>query len=392
MAERQAYFFNPTCEMEVANGLSSYTPPAFLVKFSEDLEMLPFVYASSDDCVLVRHLPSAEFLNRLEDAGFRLPSFRLVNKPNIIAGGFVPSPWGWSPAVANRLKSLGAKWDDVLRPFFNRQFALEISLILQEKCLPRIVEKSRMAKYVESLTDVEKLLMEWGKVVIKAPFSSSGRGIQMLRGNHLDINIINKTRSLIEQQGGVMVEPMMDTLCDFAYEFKIKRGTVYFVGFSSFTTDDKGQYVSHLIPFDSNSFPKEVAHLWEIGVVNAALDELTIALQNSDLPKHYDGYFGVDAFVFRHSDGQVLLQPCVEINLRKTMGIVALHLEKHIAAGSRCEFKIDSNPPIPFSLIDLDLSTTYPIVMSDGKIVSGYLPLTPPTEEAKSMAYIVVTT
>lgn len=390
MSKRLAHIFNPTCEMEVANGEVSYTPPAHLLKFVQDLEMLPFVYASEQDCVLLHHLPDAEFTDQLREAGFDLPGFRLINRMDHLSADFEPSPWGWSPAIAHQLKPLGARWNQFLKPFYNRRFALDILNILIRRNLPRIINPTRIARFAESLTDVEKLLAEWGKVVIKAPYSSSGRGIQMLRGNHLDINIINKTRRLIAQQGGVMVEPLFEKVCDFAYEFKIQNGEIFFVGYSSFITNDKGQYEGHIIPFDPKSLPEEAYHLWDIGVLNAALEELLPALQDSGLAAHYEGYFGVDALVFSDSDGFVRLQPCVEINLRNNMGIVALHLEKHIAPGKRCEFKIVTNPSVSLTLFDMDLKAKYPLVMDGKKIRSGYLPLTPPKEDALSLAYLLV--
>jgi len=390
MSQRQAYYFNPTCEMEVANGLANYMPPAQMLRFVEDLETLPLVYATPDDCILVTKLPSVDFINRLESAGFALPSFRLVHKLDNLAGQFVPSPWGWSPAAAKKLGLLGAEWKDELRPFFSRQFAKELSLLLAEKNIPRTINSDYIARYVDSLSDVENLLMDWGKVVIKAPYSSSGRGLQMLRRNHLNVNIINKTRSLIAQQGGVMLEPLMDVLCDFAFEFKLEKGMVNFVGYSHFVTTENGQYQGHQIPFSPDKLPAEAKHLWDIGVINAALDELQAILQKSDLAHLYEGYFGVDAFVYKDEDGNVLLQPCLELNLRNNMGIVALHLEKHIAAGSSCNFQIVSPAHVSVSLFDKDMSTRYPLLMADNKIVSGYLPLTSPSQEAINLAYILV--
>lgn len=390
MSQRRAYLFNPTCEMEVANGLANYMPPAQMLKFVEDLETLPLVYAGPDDCVLVKNLPSSDFVNRLESVGFSLPSFRLVNKLDNLGGEFVPSPWGWSPAAAKKLKPLGTEWNEDIRPFFSRQFAQELSLLLSQKSIPRSINPEHIAQYVDSLSDVENLLMEWGKVVIKAPYSSSGRGLQMLRRNHLNINIINKTRSLISQQGGVMVEPLMDVLCDFAFEFKIEAGTVHFVGYSLFSTTENGQYQGHQIPFSPDKLPEEAKYLWDIGVINAALDELQAALQQSALAQLYEGYLGVDAFVFRDENEKILLQPCLELNLRNNMGIVALYLEKHIAPDSSCDFQIISQTNVSISLFDIDMASRYPLVISEGKIVSGYLPLTSPDQDAINLAYILV--
>jgi len=390
MSQRLAHIFNPTCEMEVANGTLSYTPPAHILKFVQDLEMLPHIYASERDCVLLQQMPDHVFTDRLQAAGFELPSFRLMDGVEHLSADFAPSPWGWSPAVAHRLKALGARWDEGLKPYFSREFALKVIHQLSERNLPRIIQPSHFAHYVTSLGEVEQLLAQWGKVVLKAPYSSSGRGLQMLRANHLNVNIVNKTRSLIAQQGGLMLEPLLDNIYDFAYEFKVQNGEVFFVGFSSFMTNDKGQYLGHQVPFDVHNLPEEAYHLWDIGVINAALDELLIVLQNSGLPTYFEGYLGVDAMIFRDAEQSVRLQPCVEINLRYTMGIVALHLEKHIAPDRSAEFRLLSNPPVALPILDMDLQNKHPLLMEGRKIRSGYLPLTPPQEEAMSMAYLLV--
>ena len=387
---KEAHIFNPTCEMEVANGEASYMPPIYLQKFTEDLEMLPLVYAEAEDFVLLRQSPDLQHIERLKMAGFDLPSFLLFSEIKSLSKEYKPCPWGWSPAVARQLKPLGAVWNDELKPFFSRQFSLNILQQLLQKKLTRIIDSEKIAKYVNTLSEVENLLTQWGRAVIKAPFSSSGRGVQILRNSQLNANIINRTRSIITAQGGVMVEPYYDKICDFAYEFQIVDGVISFVGYSSFLTNKNGQYEGHILPFNPNNFPQDATYLWNGGVVNAALEELLPILQNSGIATLYEGYFGVDALIFCDSDGAVRLQPCLEINLRNNMGIVALHLEKHIADNSICEFRIISNPSVSFTIFDKDFAAKFPLVMAGSKIVSGYLPITPPVENAQTMVYLLV--
>ena len=386
----EAHIFNPTCEMEVANGEVSYMPPVYLQKFTEDLEMLPLVYAKPNDCVLLRQPPDLQHIERLRMAGFDLPSFLLLSEIKSLSKEYKPRPWGWSPAIVKQLKTLEAVWNSELKPFFSRQFSLNILQQLLQNNLPRVIDSNKTARYANSLSEVENLLLQWGRAVIKAPYSSSGRGVQILRNSQLNVNIINRTRSIIAAQGGVMVEPYYDKICDFAYEFKIVDGVISFAGYSSFLTNENGQYEGHVLPFNPNNFSKEAANLWNIGVVNAALEELLPILQNSGIAALYEGYFGVDALIFRDSDGSVRLQPCLEINLRNNMGIVALHLEKHIADYSICEFKIISNTSVSLTIFDKDFTVKYPLVMEGSKIVSGYLPITPPAENAQTMAYLLV--
>ncbi len=390
MKPRLLHLFNPTCEMEVANAKASYMPPAHLLKFAQDLDTLPLTYAAPQDGVLVHHLPPVAFIDRLESAGFHLPEFFLSHEIEGLKNTFVPTPWGRSPAAAHKLKTLRASWDEHLRSFFSRQFAQNIVHQLLEKNLPHCMDAGDAAQHVESPEEVEKWQLAWGKVVIKAPYSSSGRGIQMLRFRHLDHNTIHKIRSIIRQQGGVMVEPLLEKICDFAYEFQIKKGQIHFVGYSHFITNEKGQYSGHLIPFTPQKLHQEAQNLWNIGVINAAREELHSVLEKSGLCKLYEGYLGVDAFVFHNQKGEPLLHPCVEINLRNNMGIVALHIEKRIAPDSSGEFNIISNPPVSLKIFDMDLRNKHPLKMDKQKIAAGYLPLTPPDESALSMAYLLV--
>ena len=383
----KAHFFNPTCEMEVANGEVSYTPPAYLQKMTQDLEVLPAYYAEAKDSVIVQRKPSSELIARWQAAGFYFDHFIFLSEAT---PEYQAQPWGWSPSAARQLKSLGGKWNEDLKPFFHRSFASNILQKLMNCRLLRIISEDDLPVSAESMSDVENLLAKRGKVVIKAPLSSSGRGIQILRNHHLDINIYNKTKSIIKQQGSVMLEPLLDKLADFAFEFFIDKGEISFFGYSSFEVNDQGQYDYHRFPFSPETFPKEARHLWDAGIINSAKDELSKVLQESGLCKYYSGYLGVDAMIFRNAQKDILLQPCVEINLRYNMGIVALHLEKHIAEGSTGIFRIEAKQDISFHFYDLEMHNQYPLDVTDGKIASGYLPLTPPVDEAHFMAYILV--
>ena len=37
---------------------------------------------------------------------------------------------------------------------------------------------------------------------------------------------------------------------------------------------------------------------------------------------HYDGYLGIDMMLYWDENGKIALNPCVEVNLRMTMGMV----------------------------------------------------------------------
>jgi hypothetical protein len=57
------YYFNPTCELAVANGSFSYMAPRLLREFERDCSALPFVFSTLGDFVLTENKPSRQFIN-----------------------------------------------------------------------------------------------------------------------------------------------------------------------------------------------------------------------------------------------------------------------------------------------------------------------------------------
>src|SRR5664279_5712908 len=108
MGKANVYYFNPTCELAVANSSFSYMPPLLLQEMERDLSILPFAFATENDFVLTENPPSDGFLQQLNDAGFDLPTFcRLADldvMPTVSSRNICP--WGWSPAAHFKLKNL----------------------------------------------------------------------------------------------------------------------------------------------------------------------------------------------------------------------------------------------------------------------------------------------
>ncbi len=82
----ELFYFNPTCEMAIANGSATYTPPKHLEKFRNDLSILPIYFGDSQDVVLIDGTVPKEFLERLKNIGWNLPW--VVNKSEDIGAGF----------------------------------------------------------------------------------------------------------------------------------------------------------------------------------------------------------------------------------------------------------------------------------------------------------------
>ena len=87
------------------------------------------------------------------------------------------------------------------------------------------------------------------------------------------------------------------------------------------------------------------------------------------------------------------INPHVEINLRMNMGIVSHVLSDHfIVPGGEGRFSIDCFPTHEALMErhEQDMQS-YPLVVKDGRVVSGYLPLVPVTPKSRYRAFVCVT-
>jgi hypothetical protein len=91
MANPDVYYFNPTCELAVANGSFSYMPPHLLQEMERDLSILPFAFAHESDIVLTDNPPSPDFKMRLQNAGFAVPKFIDITETEGLPSGFIKS-------------------------------------------------------------------------------------------------------------------------------------------------------------------------------------------------------------------------------------------------------------------------------------------------------------
>ena len=178
--------------------------------------------------------------------------------------------------------------------------------------------------YVTTFEAGQKVLKKWKNVVFKAPWSSSGRGIRYVNGPMSEATE-NWLRRVMEKQGGVMIEPYYNKVKDFGMEFYAEKdGSIRFEGFSLFITQN-GAYTGSLL----GSYEEKLEMLSRYVPV-ALLEniiERVIKFSPHRIERQYSGPFGLDMMIVAGDDGKgFLLHPCVEINLRRTMGHVALAL------------------------------------------------------------------
>jgi hypothetical protein len=312
------HIFNPEHDIALASNLANFTAPHAGRQLRSDLGFLPALWAKEDDAIYVDHVENAQ-------KAFR----RVMRKP--VQRTFVAmptqvddvSPWGWDKALRAELKRKGCDasllpTDDQLshiRQLSHRRTAAHLLPLLQTDYTVGEAYECREA------AEVEELLARYGQVVMKAPWSSSGRGLRFLSKERTPFSLQSGWfRNMVERQCSVMVEPYYNKVKDFGMEFSAdSKGHITYEGLSLFHTQN-GAYVGNILATECTK--REMINRY---IPVCWLDEVKEKIVcNLDLGT-YSGSFGVDMMIVKN-DSSYSLHPCVEINLRRTMGHVALSL------------------------------------------------------------------
>lgn len=407
MCQPDIYLYNPTCDFAIANGTGSWQPNKLLARMEADTANLPQFLCRKEDVVLVRQHPSGQLLQHLAEAGFTIPAFRTLAE--VLSESGFPGrtigtlrPWGWSPEVHARLsplkklcgegfwKSPVSDWTEMHRELSSRQTAREVlSQITGLYPFEPFIQPEYLPVKCLSVRDVELQASRWGSLMVKMPWSSSGRGLQKV--THCPLNISTKQRisGMLREQGYVFAEPFLDKKMDLGLLYEAGKSGIRFLGFSRFFTNPKGQYRGNYL----NGYPEKlseeenaVLHLTE-----KILPEIhTEALQKLDMVSYYQGPVGIDTMIFNDHKGKLRIQPCVEINWRYTMGHLSLKLEKQICQTSKAIFGTYYSKEKAFPDFSKENILKNPLEMQNGKICAGFLPLTEFHGDPQFGAYLEV--
>ncbi len=322
--------FNPGHDIALASGLAHFTAPHAARQLHADLGYLPALWADGDDGVLVDHVEAAALAwRRMANRCARVMGIDAFRQKDVcfltshdLARQEVTAvdPWGWDLPLVNDLVHWGVGREvlpaaDVLehyRQCSHRRMAARL--------LPRLRLEGTVGEAFEchDEDEVRALLNQYGEVVLKAPWSSSGRGVRFVNSARFDQYVVNWMRRVITQQGAVMVEPFYSKVKDFGMEFYADgKGGIRYEGLSLFHTVN-GAYVGNILATE-HAKREMIGQYLSVDL----LERVIQGVQHFDLLHAYHGPFGVDMMVVR-DDGALRLHPCVEINLRRTMGHVAL--------------------------------------------------------------------
>ena len=325
MARLLMYF--PENDLALAAGTAQYTAPPAAVQLHRAGEALPLWMARGGD----RFVCSGVNARWLDDmcTTFDINDVDVYDHRD---ASLAASPWGWSAASRRALADAGYPMaqmpDDAalrrLRELSHRRTAARLAEAVAARVPFAVAEPAVEAR---DAAQVEAYVRANGPVIAKAPWSSSGRGLVRSR-NFL----------LLAPDG---------------------RGGVRRCGVSVFDTNARGGYTSNALAAQAELTARvDAACGGRFEAVATAVEKSLPAILGD-----YCGPLGVDMLVA--SDGTV--DAAVEVNLRYTMGFVALDFSRYIAEGARGSLSVVPRPA----------ALAAGAVVESHRLVAGELDLTP---------------
>jgi uncharacterized ferritin-like protein (DUF455 family) len=199
----------------------------------------------------------------------------------------------------------------------------------------------------ETLAAVEQIRRSGHhKVVVKQAFGLAGHDMIRL----WEPGVQEKQRRWVERAldcgHPLVVEPWLERVLDFSVQLEMTRGGLKLCGYTGLLNDPRGQFQANRA--DSTAARRMPGDLPAAFLARVGLParfygfyrDVFAQLEGELAAAGYFGPLGIDAFIYRASDGSFRLKPIVEINLRYTMGRLTLELMKRVCPGSVGIFRL----------------------------------------------------
>ena len=324
------HIYNPSHDEALAINKAQYCPSSAARRTGEMFWDVAKWWMAPDDFIF--HLPTDGSLR-----GVAVPDWTKVERIE---------PWGWDRHIVGVLRRLGAPDHllpseaqlDTIRHLSSRQTAVrvlealrrqplhvtdegsDILVAKEPQVLPVLPAESRWCTTeAEVLAAVETF---GGEAMLKQPWSCSGRGVWRTTAADLigeRSSSILRVRKTLREQGAVEVEPLYECVADFAMEFFADAdGSVRYEGLSVFATHAGGGYAGNVIAPQAELQRRLEEKAGDALPLQALAERLCDVLREV-LAGQYTGPLGVDMMLTPEG-----IHPCIEVNLRNTMGRVAI--------------------------------------------------------------------
>ncbi len=372
--------YNPGHEeaLKLAPG-AAYTPPRIVRRMMADLSLLRCHEAGNRDLIFVPTLSGDDF-RLYNSAGEPTAPTEIVYDLDL---------WAAEPHTAVSVKRI-----------LSRR-GIRIRLPRYPSALPQMAHRRMAAECLKLLDAAPELIPLWVKtseelsaairhfmlampglsaVVLKHPYTCSGRGIRILPLplDEQSVKILCRSKF---QEYGFSIEPYWAVQENWAIEWYCKAsGEVSYCALSLFRTSEGGYTGNLMMP----QVELEQRMMQILGGESSWREFLSRMQRTlSRLLCGYEGYLGVDMFTYRHPSGKLKLHPCVEINVRSTMGLMAhqIYQSLHLTPQHRT-----------FKLLCASSPEALRQDMNAVQKTEGYRALTPVCEQTCCHAYIVSST
>lgn len=351
----QILYFNPDHDFYLASSVTTATAPKAALQLQRGCSYLPVLWGDVGDVLLVEDedvaktaLVQLDKMNYLLGKPFFNPTIctlsmlsKYMNEKLKVNNNqyFKFLLWGWNDTLKHKFAKHGVEERFMpsndrlqkIRVMSHRRWAthyLMPSLIACSSCcVGKRVE-------VSCLKDVEKWLQRWRSIILKEPWSGSGRGVRFA-DDQFDPSTWGWTKNVIDKQGSIIIEPRYKRLVDFAQLYRVdsRDGVkdVQWCGVSLFQTENQ-KYTGNTLQANED-IENYITSYISRDLYDIVKAKLTFLIRKLIAP-HYTGFLGVDMMIVdaQKPDGTsyCALHPCVELNLRCTMGHVAAALTTHL--------------------------------------------------------------
>lgn len=279
--------FNPEHEQCLSNGNRNYCPDLSSQKFAQDCASIMRFGGSGEDI----------------------------------------NVWGWDLVIKHRLLNQGVpeeklpsdEYLDLIRRLAHRRESVKLGIYLSER-LESPYLSFPVQREVRTLEELAEFINQNGDVMVKSPWSSSGKGLRRLYKGQVTDNDWGRCRKVMEKQGSLIVEQLQELALNVGIQLRMRQGRAELANYSIFETC-RCAYKDNLLLSDDYVRRKCAEYLPD-GLLDKVCEEILKYLEQSEF-SNYNGYLGVDTYICRTGPGEFRLRPSVEINLRMTMGIVA---------------------------------------------------------------------
>ncbi len=307
------------------------------------LQFLPFLYAASEDGVAVTAAPSKEFWEGLEKLDIAPPKLHLLSELDFSGYEKVES-WGASLGVSAWAKNRGLSylmpdWQ-VVEQVNSKFFSFSAS--------PKLPGARLLYNEEEVWTWLKNTE---GSVVFKTCFGVSGKG-HFIWEPHAQPDAQKLLHFLGREwhaKRPVLGEPWAFRVLDFSTQWKIDREIEY-LGATICETTDKGVHKQNSVGDETLLFGDKLHYLH-------AHTEVVRPILAHMASLGYFGHVGIDAMLYTQ-DGKIHLHPVVEINARKTMGWVALEMQRRHFANKTLTLRYLPHTPSMHNLLPSSLIST----------------------------------